>query len=491
MKVCGTVQSRSWCACLQAGALLLSLLAAGCGKSEESAERERANAEASSTEQLLSEKKKRETFVPVAPLPKPATVPAGASCVTPACHASLATAAHIHQPVARNSCDACHDKDAGGHRYPLLRKGDEMCTFCHAVSGSRQHQHQGLEQGCQTCHRPHESRAKFLLKEESVERQCASCHDVPLKRFAHGPFAQGQCSLCHEPHESENRKLLRGGEGTAHCFMCHTEFGQEMKKAGRVHEPAAKDCVTCHDPHSADNEHELRQPIGENCVSCHEGVSKVMKDRPVKHAAMTSEKQCVNCHSPHASNHGSLLPRRMDAVCLTCHGKPVTGADGRKIPNMKRTLSSKFLHGPAQQGGCGECHEVHGSEHRQLLTREFPVSFYAPFALERYALCFSCHDSQLVVTPKSATLTEFRDGDRNLHYVHVHQDEKGRTCKTCHAVHGSDLPRHMASSVPFEGSNWAMPIRYEATADGGRCAPGCHEPQTYRRGPAAAAGERK
>jgi hypothetical protein len=48
-------------------------------------------------------------------------------------------------------------------------------------------------------------------------------------------------------------------------------------------------------------------------------------------------------------------------------------------------------------------------------------------------------------------------------------------------MHGSDLPRHMASSVPFEGSNWSMPINYEQKPNGGSCAPGCHTPQAYDR----------
>ena len=48
-------------------------------------------------------------------------------------------------------------------------------------------------------------------------------------------------------------------------------------------------------------------------------------------------------------------------------------------------------------------------------------------------------------------LTGFRDGDVNLHYLHVNREEKGRTCRTCHEMHGSDLPNHMASGVPVRG----------------------------------------
>ena len=111
----------------------------------------------------------------------------------------------------------------------------------------------------------------------------------------------------------------------------------------------------------------------------------------------------------------------------------------------------------------------------------FPSTFYATFDLESYALCFRCHEKSLVLEANTTTLTDFRDGNVNLHFLHVNRQKKGRTCKTCHAIHGSDLPKHMASEVPFEGSQWSMPIRFVKSGDGGRCAPGCHKPLAYRR----------
>jgi hypothetical protein len=116
-----------------------------------------------------------------------------------------------------------------------------------------------------------------------------------------------------------------------------------------------------------------------------------------------------------------------------------------------------------------------------LLKERFPETFYASFDLGDYALCFSCHNPDLVLAAKTRGLTGFRDGQENLHYVHVHRSEKGRTCKTCHEIHGSDLPNHIASAVPFEGSAWSMPIKFQKLPDGGSCSPGCHEPKTYRR----------
>ena len=463
--------------------ILVSLFLVGCGKKDAKDAYPKGDVAGAAAVDVAGISRKSAAFVAVAPLPRPTgPLTANATCVTPACHAKFATAPHIHGPVAQQACDSCHEADAGGHRYPLKREADKTCTFCHSVAGTQEHQHAALKQGCLSCHRPHESNAKFLLKTDTVERLCATCHDVPLKRFAHEPFAQGQCTVCHQPHQSEFNKLLRGGQGSQHCFMCHTDIQKAMASSTHVHKPAATDCVTCHSPHSADHERELKLPVTETCLTCHKNIGATMKNATVAHAAMTREHQCANCHTAHASNNAALLKARTDKVCLQCHDKAMKAADGRIIADLKPALlEAKYLHGPVRAGECSACHDVHGSTHADLLRKPFPTSFYAPFALENYALCFSCHEKQLVLQQETASLTNFRDGSRNLHFVHVNREEKGRTCKTCHAVHGSDLPRHMAETVPFEGSNWAMPIKYEATADGGRCSPGCHQSFAYGR----------
>jgi predicted CXXCH cytochrome family protein len=177
----------------------------------------------------------------------------------------------------------------------------------------------------------------------------------------------------------------------------------------------------------------------------------------------------------------------MDKTCLSCHDKPLVAADGHTIPNMKPVIAgSRFLHGPIRSGDCSGCHDPHGARFPNLLDAAFPKTFYARFDLGRYQLCFNCHDSAMVLQPRTTSLTNFRDGDVNLHYVHVNRDDKGRSCKTCHAVHGSNLPNHMASQVPFEGSSWAMPIEFEKRPEGGACSPGCHVPRTYTPGPTTA-----
>jgi predicted CXXCH cytochrome family protein len=308
---------------------------------------------------------------------------------------------------------------------------------------------------------------------------------MPLKKHAHQPFAAGQCTVCHEPHQSEFTKLLRNGEGPEHCFGCHAEKRIAIAQSSHVHKPAAQSCVTCHGPHATDNAKQLNKTVNETCLTCHKKISEELASSSHIHGAIT-EGGCATCHDPHASQQPNELKARNDKVCLTCHEKAVIATDGRTLPAMGAILASTNLHGPVKTGDCSACHLPHAANQPNLLKQYFPDTFYAKFDVKNYALCFSCHDQNLVLSAKTTALTNFRDGDRNLHFIHVNRAEKGRTCKTCHEIHGSDLPKHLATSVPFEGSTWSMPIHFEQRESGGTCTPGCHNQRSYNRNNPAA-----
>ncbi len=416
------------------------------------------------------------------PAPRPTEpLPPDATCINEACHAPMHEARHIHQPVAAMACDACHGPDTGNHEFPLKRQGNETCTFCHSVAGVREHQHAAVEEdGCITCHDPHGSPTKFQLTAISTERLCARCHDMQWDRYVHTPFAEGQCTLCHEPHQADNRGLLRGPDGPDHCLGCHEDRRSALSAAPMVHEPVRDDCLSCHGPHSGPATAHTLAPTRKLCASCHDPVIARIEAQPMIHSATTMDAACGNCHDPHAG-HTALLPDREDRVCMSCHTQAVEADDGRRIPAMERTMKRAFLHGPIRAGECSPCHDPHAAPHPALLHQPVPATFYAPFNVDDYELCFSCHSPDLVLGEDTARVTGFRDGQANLHYIHVKRPQRGRTCRTCHDVHASDQPHHVAATVAFEGSDWAMPINFQRRDDGGRCAPGCHEPKTYRR----------
>ncbi|OQB81826.1 MAG: cytochrome c nitrite reductase pentaheme subunit [Planctomycetes bacterium ADurb.Bin126] len=463
---------------------MAALLSGGCDRRKPPARPAAATAPGAVPDQYLAPAAPATTQPLIKPqAPRPAgPLPEGAACVTPECHARLSVARQIHQPVAAGACDACHQHDTGGHRYPLKRSAQTLCTFCHAVDATALHRHAALEEGCTVCHNPHVSTAKYLLKRDTVEQVCTLCHLVPLKKFAHGPVVQGECTLCHQPHQSDHAMLLRGGEGRTFCYQCHQDVHQAVETASNVHKPLREGpCSACHDAHTSDQPRLLSRPLNPQCLECHAPVAREIQTARWPHDALTTGKGCGNCHDAHASSQPLLLKDRMDRVCLQCHDRPLQARDGRSIGDMRPSLGARFLHGPVKDGSCSACHNSHGTVHAGLLRAPFPRSFYASFQEGLYDLCFGCHDRRMVLETNTRYLTNFRDGGRNLHYVHVNRQQKGRTCRTCHALHGSNLPHHMASQVPFSGSQWPLEIGYEKTPEGGRCATTCHKPQQYDR----------
>jgi predicted CXXCH cytochrome family protein len=168
------------------------------------------------------------------------------------------------------------------------------------------------------------------------------------------------------------------------------------------------------------------------------------------------------------------------ALCMTCHDKPVGISREEVMKAFTEEIEGKeFLHGPVAQKDCKGCHTSHGSEQFRLLSKVYPSEFYAPFKKENYELCFSCHEDTLVLTKETDDLTDFRNGNSNLHYLHVNKAQRGRTCRSCHETHGSNLPKHIRATVPY--GMWELPIKFQKTETGGSCKPGCHLPFAYDR----------
>jgi predicted CXXCH cytochrome family protein len=253
-----------------------------------------------------------------------------------------------------------------------------------------------------------------------------------------------------------------------------------LKKFEFVHEPAKTDCIGCHSGHGADNVKMLKADAPELCYPCHEKIKNMAENAKYKHSVVSTEDGCLKCHTPHASTVKYNLKAAPMTLCMSCHDKPVNVSQDKTIESFAaQTKGRKFLHGPVAQKDCQGCHITHGSEHFRLLEKEYPPQFYAPFSKDNYELCFSCHPDSLVLSKETGELTDFRNGRLNLHYLHVNKAERGRTCRSCHETHASNLPKHIRDSVPY--GKWDLPIGFTKSETGGTCKPGCHVPVTYDR----------
>jgi len=232
----------------------------------------------------------------------------------------------------------------------------------------------------------------------------------------------------------------------------------------------------------------LDSPGRKLCDECHDEVVAIAEHSKFPHGATTTEDQCTNCHSPHAADHEYNLKLSLRETCLSCHDRRIPSERGM-LADIKAVLDGgEFWHEPVREEGCTHCHQPHGADHPRLLEEEFPASFYSSFSLDAYAFCFSCHEATLATAKSTRSLTEFRDGDRNLHFLHVNKARRGRTCRACHDFHASPFPSLLRETTRFGA--WMMPIGYQPSETGGSCAPGCHEKQAYDRGaPDSAKGE--
>lgn len=392
---------------------------------------------------------------------------AAQDCTAAGCHESLLQKKDVHP--ATDSCDTCHESTGGQHpqkgqkTFRLAAQPAELCANCHDAFGTMKDVHPPVADGeCTTCHDPHASDQPKLLT-APVGELCASCHDVATAKLPHGPVASGDCTACHTPHESNDEPLL-AKSGDQVCFQCHGDVETMLKKKV-VHPAVEMGCTSCHQPHGTDHPKLLEAEGAALCYQCHDQIQEAVAG-PVEHPPVKSEKGCATCHSPHATDNPKLLVADGQQLCRSCH---------QDVIRKEMTV----LHPPIESDGCGACHTPHGGKFPKLLENEFPAGQYVAYTDQEFALCFDCHDRDAVKYPDTEFATQFRDGKRNLHYLHVNNAQKGRSCVLCHDVHGAANDRLIADSVKF--GSWTLPLKFVKTPTGGGCSPGCHRPYSYDR----------
>jgi predicted CXXCH cytochrome family protein len=393
-------------------------------------------------------------------------------CVTSRCHADVGTKQYVHGPVGAGICNICHtlvnEKD---HKFMLTSDKEELCFGCHEAKRDmmlEDHLHTPVANGnCVGCHDPHQSDFQYTLKGNAADL-CFNCHkkEAFAREFVHGPVGVGDCNVCHNPHASPNEKQLIAPAAEV-CYVCHKEKTGITEKR-HVHEPVGEKCVSCHDPHSNNAKFMLPENPPVLCFGCHQGIETAMNSS-FGHEPVANGK-CGECHNSHASDNPRLFPLPQADLCFSCH-----------LELSTYVSVQTYKHGPVRQGDCNACHDPHGSENFRILKKYFPEEFYKPYSDENYAICFECHNRQIAHDAETKTLTDFRDNERNLHYLHVNKDVKGRSCKACHEAHASNQQKHIRKSVPFGKVSWELPVTYTKTENGGSCVVGCHAPKDYGR----------
>jgi len=302
----------------------------------------------------------------------------------------------------------------------------------------------------------------------------AKCHYEMVKvRYVHAPVATGACLVCHT-NIKQDPPFGLVSTGVDLCWRCHKNQKLLIYQSKYLHKIVKDEgCIGCHNSHgSKTTKFLLNKDERTLCIDCHkEATKKVMEQiasASVVHKPV-AEGRCAGCHTPHASNYNRLLkggPKDV-VLCFNCHKKM-----------EEQTKKALYKHGPVQQEMCSTCHEPHAGYVAKNLKYNFDKRFYNSFDLEVYSLCFKCHKETVVLDKRTTSLTNFRNGDRNLHFLHVNR-EKGRTCVACHEVHMGSQRRHIRKLTPF--GTWEIPINFTLTSTGGKCSANCHIPKEYDR----------
>ncbi len=352
-------------------------------------------------------------------------------CRAAGCHAQMLRRPEIHKPAALGACRLCH-RAAGApedHRFALSRDQKELCSFCHSPARPEKFQHDPyVNRDCLKCHDPHGGDSSHFLLGKNVGDACQACHNRQPLKHNHPPVAGGDCNACHAAHQSREPHLLRSSEQEL-CIACHEKILADAAKAQSIH-------------------------------------------------GVFQEQWCTSCHTAHTSDFEKLLVDRQVNLCLCCHDREIEVGSGRVLASIQDQLSSAHhVHGPLKEGKCSPCHNPHFSEHRALLRGNYPDSPYVDFSRTAYEICFTCHEERNFIEERTRR-TGFRDGDRNLHYLHVNR-KKGRMCAICHETHGSENSKLVRQDFPFGDEEWKLPINYTATKTGGRCDSACHQTASY------------
>lgn len=335
------------------------------------------------------------------------------------------------------------------------------------------------EKDCSFCHTEKDGKSG-ALKMDTPEL-CNQCHEAKdTKKFVHGPVAAGACTACHNPHESDNMKLLRFPNINQLCTSCHMDKGDFLKNTKHIHPPVQDQCINCHDAHTENFKFQLKADGNKDlCLMCHVEKKEHLASVTHKHGALDRPKKCLECHNPHGSNTPKMLIKETSKdLCLSCHNDTLTQQGSKLVDMDKHLKDNPDHHGPILWGDCAACHNPHGSDNLRMLKKPFPESFYSSFDEKNY-ICFECHEPAKIMDANTTTATNFRNGSKNMHFVHVDK-EKGRTCRACHDFHGTkEYPHHLRTKTTFGAINF--PIRYIETPTGGSCAPACHARRHYDR----------
>ncbi len=152
------------------------------------------------------------------------------------CHEASMTEFRPHG-TATWKCLQCHSAE-GEVKYSVKDREGVYCGGCHAGDVVRFSSMTSIhptvaKRECMTCHAMHSERGEHLVS-ESVNVICFRCHKkhftgthvtpghpMEAKKDPSRKGKEFNCVSCHSPHSSNKKKLMRFAPGMMMCQVCH------------------------------------------------------------------------------------------------------------------------------------------------------------------------------------------------------------------------------------------------------------------------------
>lgn len=195
---------------------------------------------------------------------------------------------------------------------------DAKCLTCHdrarqANWAGGAHDRRGVS--CTTCHSVHFFKSQqSQLRTVTAAETCYTCHKQvrsTMLRTSHHPLREGKmdCGSCHDPHSSAQKAMLKAESVNDLCYSCH---GDKRGPFLWEHAPVRENCLNCHQPHGSNHEKLLAAKQPWLCQRCHLStrhpgtlydarnttVGASPSNRAIEHG-------CRNCHN---QIHGTNAP---------------------------------------------------------------------------------------------------------------------------------------------------------------------------------------
>ncbi|GFE59863.1 cytochrome c3 family protein [Geobacter sp. AOG2] len=362
-----------------------------------------------------------------------------------------------------------------------------------------------LEEGgmlqCTACHNPHsDTYGKFLVMNNSDSALCKACHSITgWNASIHATAGQGAgCTLCHASHNAgRNERLLKFADEEANCYQCHSATGgaadiatvtnkfynHPVSATTGVHDPgenpltASKhvECEDCHNPHQVQTASAAAPAVSGSLV----GVKGVSSSGAVLPTAATNEFEiCFRCHAENSFYATQTIVRqiqelntRLDFDTSNPSFHPVVAiGKGGNVPSLRIQYStSSMIY-------CCDCHAnddssqpkgPHGSNYKHILVARYETDIYPlAYSEANYALCFRCHDQNIVLDPAKSAFPAHQQ------HVVTHQVP----CSVCHDPHGVPQARGATVAANSHLINFDLRFVTSGTYDSSArsCTVSCH-----------------